>query len=213
MNSTSNLTLTRRIVRRARRAGIEVYTRKNWGACYNDVYARRLSTHPHKLLPTKPSDTCVFHISVTNRTGFSTKNFFMDVRTVERIGYERFKSGVSYNVLWCPITGKIALGQPFAGKGTHTVNVKNVPNFSYDQNAVAIAVCMVGNVGIVPTKRALKKLRRFLAVCKLEGALTLEADFEPHSLFAAKDCPTEPLRSKLPMLHRFSTNLARKELV
>lgn len=213
MTSTKKRSLTRRIVRRARKAGLEVYTRKEWGSQYYDVYSRRVNTHSHKLLPGKPSDTCVFHISVTNRTGFSTRNFFMDMRTVERIGYERFKSGISYNVGWCPRTGKIALGMPFAAKGTHTVNDKNVSGFSRDQNAVAIAVCMIGPVGIKPTKRALRRLRRFLAVCKAEGALTMGADFVPHSLFAYKDCPTDPLRNQLPMLKRWSTRLTKNKRV
>ena len=196
------MSLTRRVVRRSRRNGVKVYTRAQWGSKYKSTYALRARTHRHSLLPKSPSDTVVAHISVTNRTGFTKKKFFADVRVVERIGYERFKSGISYNVLWCPRNGHIALGQPFATKGTHTVNDKKVPGFSRDQNAVAIAICMVGPVGIKPTPRALRKLAKFLAILERENVITGSYDFVPHSMFTWKDCPTDPFRNKMTWLRQ-----------
>lgn len=200
-------TLTRRVVRRGRRNGIVVHTRVKWGSRYKQVYTKRVKTHPHTLLPKRPTDTVVAHISVTNRTGYTKAKFFADVRTVERIGMERFKSGISYNILWCPRRGHIALGQPFASKGTHTVNVKKLPGFSYDQNAMAIAICMVGPVGIKPTKRALRRLAKFLAILEREKVITGTYDFVPHSSFAAKDCPTDSFRNKLPELRRTAKDI------
>jgi hypothetical protein len=57
-----------------------------------------------------------------------------------RIGMERFGSGVSYNFLVHMQTGEVAVGQPLDAKGTHTLNEKRVPGYSYDQNLVARAI-------------------------------------------------------------------------
>ena len=117
------------------------------------------------------------------------------MQTVERIGYERFKYGFSYNFGWDMKTGMFGCGMPLAAKGTHTVNVKRIPGFSYDQNAVAIAIAAVGNPGDTVTPRAKRRLVKFIVALIEAGALTETFDIMPHSAFAAKDCPTDAVRN------------------
>lgn len=192
-----------RVNRRARKAGVKVFSRRKWGSKYARVYAWRLINRRHGLLPRHPVDTVVMHITVTHRSG----NFRTDMQTVERIGYERFKSGFSYNIGWDMITGKIGVGMPLAAKGTHTVNDKKVPEFSYDQNKVAIAIAAIGMPGDVPTDLAVAKLATYIACLRRQEVVTGDFDFEPHSLFAYKDCPTDAIRKVMPVLYRKARQL------
>lgn len=195
----------RRVNGRARKAGVRVVGQgwRGWRSKYRWVYARRLITHKHFLLPGKPVDTVVMHITVTNRTG----NFRKDMQTVERIGYERFKSGFSYNIGWDMKTGTIGIGMPLGAKGTHTVNDKKVPGFSRDQNGMAIAIAAIGMPGDIPTDQAVAKLATYIACLRRQEVVTGDFDFEPHSLFAYKDCPTDAIRKVMPVLYRKARQL------
>lgn len=172
------------------------------------VYGWRRKYRPHALLPKHPSDTLVQHITVTFDSGRLSGHFKRDMRTIERIGMERFGSGVSYNWVIDMVTGEVGLGQALDAAGTHTVNYKNVPGFSYNQNKVALAFAFMGMPGDIPSRRAINTAIKLIAAHIEEDALTVNFDYEPHSVFAAKDCPTEPVRRRMPVIQAKSRRLA-----
>lgn len=190
-------TITQAVVRNARRRGVKVHNRGQWGSTEADVYAqRRKDTKAGRwgTFKTK-ADTVVQHITVTHRT-----NIKADARTVERIGMERFGSGVSYNFLVDMVTGEVAVGQPLDSKGTHTVNDKNVPGYSHDQNLVARAIAVIGMPGDHLSVKAGAAIVQLLAAMVEEDAITEGFDYVPHSLFAPKDCPCAPTRDRMPQI-------------
>ncbi len=198
-------TITQRVIDRARALGAEVYTHDQWGAAYKSVYAARRRDRPVRVLQ---ADTLVGHITVTEDDGVLTGDFFADMREVERIGYQRFGSGFSYN--WgIDAQGMIGAGMPLDAKGTHTVNDKKVQGFSYDQNHAARAFAFIGVPGDKFTPAARRAWVILFAAMILEGALTEDPDHVPHSLFAAKDCPTDAVRDELPGMKREAKALVK----
>lgn len=185
------MTITQRVTRNARKRGVTVLSRKQWGSVAGRTYAAR------RLRPVKqPADTVVQHITVTKPSG----NFAADCRTVERIGMERFRSGVSYNWLVDMRTGHVAQGQPLDAPGTHTVNDKQVPGFSRDQNYAARAIAVIGMPDTPLSERAQTAITRLLAAMVDEEAITPGFDYVPHSLFAWKDCPCDATRDRMPAI-------------
>lgn len=192
-------TITQRVVDNARERGLVVLTHHQWGSECADLYAqRRRWTMEGRWGPFKAkADTVVQHITVTLDHGPLTGDFARDCRTVEQIGLDRFGSGVSYNWLVDMRTGMVAVGQPLDSKGTHTVNDKGVPGYSHDQNLVARAIAVVGMPGDKLSKKAEKAIVHLLAAMVAEGAITVEFDYVPHSLFAEKDCPCDATRDRM----------------
>jgi len=185
-----------------RARGVVVLEHDDWGARQVDVYRRRLDTHRHALLPSKPVDTIWHHITVTFDHGPLSGDFKADLRTVEGIGFQRFGSGISYNILVdanSPFP-RVALGQFLEAKGTHTVNDKDVPGFSHDQNAVALGIAWIGMPGDALNAAAVEAIVQAEAALIEVGACTTTYDCVPHSLVAAKDCPTDELRDRLPQI-------------
>lgn len=197
-------TINSRVIARARkRYGLRVFTRAQWGSKYGSVYEARRRTKPAK----QPADTVVQHITVTLDHGDLTGSFFADVRTVERIGYERFKSGVSYNWIVDMVTGDIAEGQPLDAKGTHTVNNKDVPNFSHDQNYAARAIAVLGMPDDKLSGKAARSIAGLLAAMMDEKAITDHFDYMPHSHFAWKDCPSDSTRNQMGNIKKLAHSL------
>lgn len=186
-------TPTGKVVRNLRKRGITVLTHDQWKSKHRATYAARRNLKPSK----RPADTCVQHITVTLDTGPLTGDFIRDVQTVERIGYERFKSGVSYNWVVDMETGMVAVGMPLDAKGTHTVNDKKVPNFSYDQNYWARAIAVLGMENTPLSSDAQHSIEQILAAMVEEGELTEGFDYCPHSKFAYKGCPCDSTASKM----------------
>lgn len=184
-------TITTRVIRNARKRGVKVISRPMWGNT-STIYARRRKTHPHAKLP---SDTLWQHISVTERKGIRR-----DMRLLHKIGMERFGSGVSYNFGIDVKTGEIGVGQALDAKGTHTVNIKEVAGFTYNQNKVAHAFCFIGMPGDTISDLAIDAAAKLFAAMIDEGALTRDPDYEPHSLVAYKDCPTDEGREAMPKI-------------
>lgn len=187
-------TITSRVVRNARNRGLTVLNHKQWGSERREVYAWRRKHKPAR----QPADTIVQHITVTRPSG----DFKADVRAVERIGYDRFGSGVSYNFVVDMTTGKIAVGQPLDAKGTHTINDKRVDGYSYDQNLVARAIAVIGVPETDLSQRAEHAIGQLIAAMIDEGAVTKDPDYVPHSMFAYKDCPCEPTRRRMPAIRK-----------
>lgn len=199
------MSVTSRVIRNARKRGVNVRTRKQWGAGFRNmaVYQWRRVNRHHSLLPKTPVDTVVQHITVTNRSG----NLDVDMRNLHDIGVSRFGSGVSYN--WCVdmVTGTVGLGQSLDAAGTHTVNDKNVPGFSKNQNYVAIAIAVIGMPDDELSPVAKLSISRLIAAHIDEGAVREGFDYKPHSFFAAKDCPCDSTRNSMNDMRKGSIKL------
>lgn len=199
------MTITQRVVRNARRRGVTIVSRKRWGTLRVLTYQWRRINKKHSLLPTKPADTLWQHITVTRPSG----DFNADVRKVEDIGWFRFGTGTSYNFLVDMTTGKVALGMPLDAKGAHTLNEKHIPGYSYDQNAVSLAVAVIGMPDTPLSHDAKLAITRLVAAMIDEGALTMWHDYNPHSMVAAKDCPCDITRDAMPDINKGARRLAR----
>jgi len=191
-------TITTRVVRRAQQRGVTVLTRRQWGSRHPAVYAWRRRFKRAK----QPADTVVQHITVTFDSGRLVGDFKTDMRTIERIGYERFRSGFSYNFAVDMTTGMVGIGMPLDAKGTHTVNDKNVRGYSHDQNYAARAIAVLGMPGNQLSDKAAESIAQLLAAMVEQGAITEGFDYVPHSMFAWKDCPCDPTRDRMPEIRR-----------
>lgn len=192
------------LVAELRRRGVAVLEHGDWGSRHGGVYVDRLTSRPHALLPKRPVDTLWNHITVTFDSGKLVGDFYTDLLTVERIGMERFGSGISYNILVDANAPRprVAIGQFLEAKGTHTINDKGIAGYSFDQNAVSLAVAWIGVPGNHLNEHAVEAMVQVRAALIEIGALTRDYDDNPHSLVAAKDCPTDELRDRLPALKK-----------
>lgn len=205
------MNITSRVIRNARKRGVTIYTRRQWGSKHLLTYQLRRRQRKHNQLPKRPTDTLVQHITVTRDDGPTGEDFKTDMREIERIGFERFGSGVSYN--WCVdmLTGQVGLGQSLDAAGTHTVNDKNIPGFSKNLNYVSIAISVIGMPGDRLSDLAINSISRLIAAHIEEGALTKGHDYLPHSMFAKKDCPTEAVRSRMDEINALALSKVRRK--
>ena len=199
------LTITQKVIHDARRRGVIIYTRKQWGSKYQAIYAWRRVFKRHKLLPKLPVDTVWQHITVTRPSG----DFKADARIVEEIGYQRFKTGMSYNFLVDMSTGHVAAGMPLDAKGAHTLNDKKIPGYSYDQNAVSVAIAVVGMPDTPLSPNAKLAITRLIGAMIHVGVVTDEPDYNPHSMVAAKDCPCSATRNEMPDILKGAKRVSR----
>lgn len=187
--------ITTRVIKNARKKGCKVYTRKGWWCPNPLVYAWRRKYRSHNLIPKRPADTLWCHITVTRPVGIRR-----DMQLLHRIGMDRFDSGVSYNFAVDMTTGAIGLGQALDAAGTHTLNDKDIPDYTYNQNYVSLAIAFIGMPGMKPSKKAITSYARLIAALVEEKALTNKFDFNPHSMVAYKDCPTQNVRDVMPAI-------------
>jgi hypothetical protein len=209
------VTPTQRWVLAARRRGAKVLTHSQWGSKQKALYASRRKATASGVWPgfKLKVDTVVYHITVTFDSGPLTGDFKKDAQTVERIGTERFGSGVSYNVLIDMQTGMAAVGQPIDSKGTHTVNDKKRKGFSKDQNLVARAIGFIGKPGDKLSNEAVETAADVLFSWWECGFITDDPDHLPHSFFAYKDCPTDAVRERMPEIkRRFDARVRRAQV-
>lgn len=197
-------TITTRVVRDLRKRGVTVLTHKDWGSGQRQLYAaRRRNTAAGRWGNfTEVADTVVQHITVTPPPPAERGAFAAACRLVERIGVDRFGSGVSYNWLVDMRSGAVAVGQPLDSKGAHTLNDKSVAGYSYDQNLRARAIAVVGMPNTVLSDKAAGSIVELLAAMVAQGAITPGFDYVPHSMFAAKDCPCDSTRDRMPLIRR-----------
>lgn len=198
-------TITQRVVKNARRRGVTIYSHSQWKSSMRKTYLWRRMFKRHHLLPKRPADTLWQHITVTPPSG----DFKADARKVEDIGTARFGTGCSYNFLVDMTTGEVAVGMPLDAMGAHTLNRKYVPNYSFDQNAVALAVAVVGMPDTPLSECAKLSIARLIAAMIEERALTFGHDYNPHSMVAAKDCPCENTRREMPNINKGAKRLVR----
>lgn len=199
----SNTPATDALVAELRARGVEVLTQDVW-SLMPGVYEERLRTRPHDLLPDQPVDTLVNHITVTHDDGPLVGDFVADLRELERIGWQRFRTGISYDIIVdrnAPHP-RVAIGQFLEARGAHAINDKDVPGYSKDQNKVSIGLAWVGMPGNKINRHGITAMVEVRSAAITVNALTETYDDIPHSLLAYKDCPTDELRDQLPDLKR-----------
>lgn len=147
-----------------------IASRASWGANYDDG----------DLTLTGLAADVFFHHTVTRQlaasAGVSAEREQM--RAIERIGENRFGTGISYNVLVFPS------GRPYAGvswnrRGTHTDR----------RNSTTRSICLVGNYDIFrPTDEQIETVTRIYHAGK--GRLwERDAGIFPHRSIKATACP------------------------
>lgn len=175
--------------------GLEFVTRSNWGSQYASVYEHRMNDSYYRL--NLPLDYLFCHISVTPEVGDSLGDESEAMRIIERVGYDRFNSGFSYNTA-VHDTGRIMLGMPFTAKGTHTINDKSVPGFPFDLNRYGHAVCLPQVESTLVTDIQVQNIARWGAALKLAGINNARnGKFYPHATFAWKACPGAKMIARL----------------
>lgn len=197
--------ITQRVIRNARSKGVTIVGRRGWRNI-SLVYAIRRKTRRHALLPEHPADTLWQHITVT-----PVEPIRPAMRRLHDIGMDRFGSGVSYNFAVHPVTGEVGLGQALDAKGTHTLNLKRIQGYSFDQNAVSLAVVVIGMPGVQMTDKAIHAQSLLIAAMIEEKALTFGHDYNPHRMVAAKDCPTDNIVAVMGRIQRNAKREARKK--
>lgn len=188
------------VIARLRAARYRVKTRAQWGSKQENIYAYRLRTKPVHL----PVRAMFAHITVTSVNGDA------GARQVEQIGVDRFGSGVSYNWLVDHETHTIYEGQPLRAKGTHTINDKNVAGFPYNLNYYGHAVAFMAMPGDEFCGKCEELFAAIQAAERIEGYVVNSVGYLPHSKFAFKDCPTDPVRNALPRINKRADELVAK---
>lgn len=191
--------VNKRVMQELRKvASVPVYSHKQWEAEHEGVYLTRRETRPAH----QPADTVVQHITVTLDHGPLRRNFIEDMKTIERIGWERFKTGISYNWVVDMRTGEIGQGQYLDAAGSHTLNDKGVHGYSFNQNEMARAIAVMGMENSKLSVAAEESIVDILVSMWRAGAITYRPDYVPHSLFAYKDCPCDSTRDRMPAIYR-----------
>lgn len=180
----------KRIIRELRAAGFTVLSRKEWGSRHRPLYQRRRA---YRHCPGR-AKCFIAHVTVTDRTD----DFAADVRLVERVGYERFRTGIRYNYAVDQRTGTIAIGMPHDAAGAHTLNDKGIDGFPDNLNAYGHGIAWIGNVGDRPSQECLDAFAAIVAAEKKHGAARDDAPIYPHSKFAWKECPLTAMAKALP---------------
>lgn len=181
------------VIRQLREAGVEVYTRRQWGSEQQKAgaYARRRQTHPMFV---KQARYGFLHITVTSDTD-TVREGADGMRQIETYGYSD-PPMVSYQ--WCTTNeGKVFQGQSLGVKGTHTVNDKNVPGYPDDLNGYGYAVALLQNVGDPVTDVQVTVTAMVFAAMKIDGKMERGAPILPHRMFAAKACPGDLAMARL----------------
>lgn len=190
--------VNKRVMQELRKiASAPVLSHKQWGAEHEGVYLTRREIRP----ALQPADTVVQHITVTLDHGPLKGDFIEDMKTIERIGYERFKTGISYNWVVDMTTGWIGQGAYLDAQGAHTLNDKGIHGYSFNQNKMARAIAVLGMPTTKLSKQAEESITDILVAMWRVGAITYRPDYVPHSLFAAKDCPCDATRDRMPAIY------------
>lgn len=191
--------INKRVMQELRRvASVPVFSHKQWEAEYEGIYLTRREIRP----AISPADTVVQHITATLDHGPLRGDFVEDMRTLERIGYERFKTGISYNWVVDMTTGEIGQGAYLDAQGSHTLNDKGIHGYSFNQNERARAIAVMGMPKDKLSKKAEESIVDILVAMWRVGAITYRPDYVPHSLFAYKDCPCDATRNRMPAIYR-----------
>jgi hypothetical protein len=186
-----------------RDAGVEVFTRKEWGTRYEHEYEERKRSHP---MPSAPAPYHFLHITVTSDTD-TVKQGKEGARQIEGYGLST-PPMVSYQDM---ITneGKYFQGQNYGTKGTHTVNDKDVPGYPHDLNLMGYALAIMQNVGDEVTDEQVELAAQVFAARELSGWVRRGAPIYPHRKFAYKLCPGDKAVARLGEIQRRKDELVK----
>lgn len=186
------------------KAGVECYTRDEWGTVRPEAYIKRRVTHP---MPDGPADYHFFHITVTPDTDTVLEGK-AGARKVESYGLSK-PPMVSYQDL---ITNerKYFQGQDYGTKGTHTVNNKNVPGFPFDLNKEGYALAIMQNVQDEVTDEQVELAAMVYAARELVGFVKKFAPIYPHRKFAYKECPGDKAVARLDEIQKLKDKFVRQ---
>lgn len=199
----------RSVISLLRSAGVECYTRKDWGSYQEKrgAYSRRAKTHP---MPSGPAPYHYLHITVTTDTDTVAQGA-AGARQVEGYGYST-PPQVSYQDL-VTNEGKYYEGQNYGVKGTHTVNDKKIAGYPKDLNLVGYATALMQNVGDAVTDAQVDTVAKIFAARELLGWVKAGAPIHPHRKFAWKSCPGDKAMLRLPEIHKLKEKYVREGLV
>jgi hypothetical protein len=186
-------------VRAALRAqGLQFTTREQWGATHN--YAAR----PAVTIPTR---YLFWHIAVIADPNDLVGTERERMRALERIGNQRFKSGISYG--WAVFdTGRQYEGARLDRKGTHTVNDKELAGYPSNLNYYGISCVLPQVEADEVTDAQLDGTARFGAATR-RARLTTATEWYPHQKFANKACPGRRAMARLAELNKLTDHYTR----
>lgn len=177
-------------------AGVECYSRGEWGTVRPAAYEKRRSTHP---MPDGPAPYHFLHITVTPDTDTVLEGK-AGARKVESYGLST-PPMMSYQAL-VSNEGKWFEGQNYGTKGTHTINDKNVAGFPHDLNRYGYAVAIMQNVGDAVTDIQVRVIALTFAAAELAGFVKRGAQIYPHRKFDWKECPGDKAVARLSEIQR-----------
>jgi hypothetical protein len=80
-----------------------------------------------------------------------------------------------------------------------------VPGYEFDLNRYSRAIAVLGMPATKLSKGAERSIVKLLRSMRVEGAITRDFEYLPHSKFAAKDCPCDSTRDRMVAIHARST--------
>lgn len=188
--------------------GLEIRTREKWRsqldyrsdrAC--DFRAKRLFLHI--ALVDDPSDLQGPEDEV--------------MRTLERIGQQRFGTGISYNAAAFD-SGRLVEGQPLTRRGAHTVNtfrrhecpdhggslVAPSTSSGFNNNITDRALVLPQQLDDRVTDEQLDAAARWGAALRRSGLAERNARWHGHRCVTAKGCPGEAAYQRIPELQKLT---------
>ena len=188
-----------------RDAGVQCFTREQWGSPMQEIgaYARRRHTHP---MPGGKAKYHFLHLTVTSDTD-TVKQGAEGARQIESYGYST-PAMVSYHDL---ITneGRYYEGQNYGVKGTHTVNDKEVGGYPIDLNLYGYATALMQNVEDEVTDEQVRLAALCAAAREIKGYTEYGAPILPHRMFAWKACPGDKAVARLDEIRKLKEKFVR----
>jgi len=191
------------VIKQLRAAGVECFTRDEWGTVRSSEYIKRRRTHP---MPSGPANYHFLHITVTNDTD-SVLEGKAGARQIESFGLSS-PPMVSYQDL-VTNEGKYFQGQDYGTKGTHTINDKGIKGFPNDLNLQGYALAIMQNVEDEVSDVQVELIAKVFAARELAGYVKKGANVYPHRTFAYKACPGDKAVARLPEIVRRKNELVK----
>jgi hypothetical protein len=183
--------------------GLDMISRETWDARQDYTSARTVFV---------PVEGFVLHVSVTNRTN----DEHADMRTIERIGEQRFGIGCSYNAAVFQ-SGNLYEAQPLTRRGAHTVDDKNVGykstgstrSMNYWWRAIVLPPQPEDKV----TDAQVDQIARWAAAQIRAGYAKRDAQWIGHRDVAWKACPGDAGYNRLSEIRTLTKHYTDKGLV
>jgi N-acetylmuramoyl-L-alanine amidase len=187
--------------------GLVFIDRETWGARQRYISDRQVI---------EPAQGFFLHISVTIDHGDLPGEEFADMRTIERIGQERFGIGFPYNAAAAD-TGRLYEGQPLTRRGAHTVNNRGMPGYhevgstrslNFHYRAIVLPQMVSDDV----TDAQVHTCARWAAAQIRSGLAVRGAIWRGHRDVANKGCPGDAGYQRLPEIRKLTEYYVRNGL-